>query len=118
MRNQTFQPFWYWPLVLLHWEGSGGITLCFRTILREVFRVKSDDEIGLALFRAETEWIIFWVMGYLDSGTNLDLVGSFGNPQKMNVLADISRFSCLFIDRGLFSRFPLARTRKPGRGRH
>ncbi len=79
---------------------------------------KTRKSYSMRRFGARAERIVFRVRGYLDGGTNLDLLGSFGNPQKVNFLADISRFSCLFIDRGLFSCFPLARTRKPGRGNH
>ena len=69
-------------------------------------------------FSAQAERIVFRVRGYLDGGRILNLLGSFGNSQKVNFLSDISRFFCLFIDSGLFSRFPLARTRKPGSGSH
>src|SRR5713226_3813668 len=76
------------------WEGWN--------VIKELKTWKS---YSMRRFGARAERIVFRVRGYLDGRTNLNLLGSFGNPQKVNSLADISRFFCLFIDRGLFSRF-------------
>jgi len=67
------------------WEGWN--------VIKELKTWKS---YSMRRFGAQAERIVFRVRGYLDGGRNLNLLGSFGNPQKVNFLADISRFFCLF----------------------
>jgi hypothetical protein len=35
--------------------------VCLETILRKIFRIQGDDEIGFPLFRAKTERVVVWI---------------------------------------------------------
>ena len=59
----------------LHQKVTRRNYFCLEPIFGEVFRIQSDDEIGLALFRAKTEWIIFGVGRNLNGGAHPDLFG-------------------------------------------
>jgi integrase len=86
----------------------GGITLCLKTILREVFRVKSDDEIGVACSEERQNGSSFGSWGISTVKRTVEL--TLSSKIQLLVIAKIDFFGevfqvfALYIVEGVFGR--------------